>query len=383
MCWERQAVHPQGGFPGNGDRPVKGEWANSAGEPSTLQGIFDHNILEVPAVIFHNGSGLVKAGITGNSGPRSIFTALVGHSKVKAPVLGAGQRECYIGEAQSKRGVLSLGYPMDHATVTCWDDMERIWRLVYEYELRIKGERPVLLTEAPLNPLQNREKTTGITFKGFMVPAVSIAVQATLALCASARTTGIATDSGDVHIYEGTVHAFPIYEGYCLPPAVSRLDVAGRDIIEYFMKLLLDSGHTSFSTVEREIVRDIKEMLCYVALDPIQMKAKPEIMTEYRLPDNCIIHVGNQLFHAPETLFLPADIGVEAPAVHKIIFNTVMKHDIGTLRNLYGNILPSGGSNTRWIGASILTCLTSFKETWVTMSDYKDFGAAVSHQKCF
>ncbi|NXD62582.1 ACT1 protein, partial [Eolophus roseicapillus] len=370
---------------------------------------------DVPAVIFDNGSGLFKAGIAGDSGPRSVFTAIVGRSKVKAAMLGAGQKECYIGEeAQSKRGVLSLNYPIDHGIVTSWDDMERIWRHVYEYELRIKPcERPVLLTEAPLNPLQNREKMTEIMFESFMVPAMYVAVQATLALYASARITGIVMDSGD-----GVTHTVPIYEGYCLPHAVSRLDIAGRDITEYFMKLLLESGHTFVSTAEREIVRDIKEKLCYVALDPVQeMKAKPEeIMREYRLPDNNIIQIGNQLFRAPETLFMPANIGVEAPGVHKMIFNSIMTCDIDVRRSLYGNILLSGGSTLFpgleerilkemklqvpsgmfvriiaplerkycvWIGASILSCLTSFRQMWVTVNDYRDFGAAIIHHKCF
>ncbi|KAM6116694.1 actin-1-like [Phoenicopterus ruber ruber] len=376
--------------------------------------MFDPTILDVPAVIFDNGSGLFKAGIAGDSGPRCVFTAIVGRSKVKATMLGAGHKEYYIGEeAQSKRGILSLNYPIDHGIVTCWDDMERIWRHVYEYELRIKAsERPVLLTEAPLNPLQNREKMTEIMFEGFMVPAMYVAVQATLALYASARITGIVMDSGD-----GVTHTVPIYEGYCLPHAVSRLDIAGRDITEYFMKLLLESGHTFVSTAEREIVRDIKEKLCYIALDPIQeMKAKPEeIMKEYRLPDSNIIQIGSQLFRAPETLFVPANVGVEAPGVHKMIFNSIMKCDIDVRRNLYGNILLSGGSTLFpgleerilkemklqvpagmfvrivapperkycvWIGASILTCLTSFKQMWVTVSDYRDFGAAVIHRKC-
>ncbi|XP_075599062.1 actin-1 [Balearica regulorum gibbericeps] len=377
--------------------------------------MFNPNVLDVPAVIFDNGFGLFKAGITGDSSPRSVFTAIVGRSKVKARMLGAGQKECYIGEeAQSKRGILSLNYPVDHGIVTCWDDMERIWTHVYEYELRIKAsERPVLLTEAPLNPLQNQEKMTEIMFEGFMVPAMYIAVQATLALYASARITGIVMNSGD-----GVTHTVPIYEGYSLPHAVSRLDIAGQDIAEYFMKLLLETGHTFVSTAEREILIDIKEKSCYVALDPVQeMKAKPEeIMKEYKLPDDNIIQLGNQLFHAPETLFMPANIGVEAPGVHKMIFNSIMKCDIDVRRNLYGNILLSGGSTLFpgledrilremklqvpagmcvriivpperkycvWIGASILTALTSFKQMWVTVSDYKDLGAAVIHRKCF
>ncbi|KAM6099851.1 LOW QUALITY PROTEIN: actin-like [Theristicus caerulescens] len=365
--------------------------------------------LDVPAVIFDNGFGLFKAGITGDSGPMSVFTAVVDCSKVKGTMLGVGQKECYIGEeSQSRRGILSLNYPIDHGIVTCWDDMERIWRHVYEYKLRIKAsERPVLLTEAPLNPLQNWEKMVEIMFECFMY----VAVQATLALYASAHITGIVMNSGD-----GVAHAVPIYEGYCLPHAVSRLHIAGQDIIKYFMKLLLESGHTFVSTAAREIVKEIKEKLCYAALDPIQeMKAKPEeIMKEYRLPDNNIIQIG-KLFHAPETLFVPANMGVEAPGVHKMIFNSIMKCDINMCRNLYGYNLLSDGSMLfpgleeripkdmklqvpagmfvritapperkyhMWIAVSNI-CLTSFKQMWVTVRNYNDFWAAIIHWKCF
>ncbi|XP_031818841.1 actin-like [Sminthopsis crassicaudata] len=377
--------------------------------------MLDPKVLEVPAVIFDNGSGLCKAGIAGDNVPRSVITAIVGRSKAKATMLGAGQKEYYVGEeAQSKRGVLSLNYPIDHGIVTSWDDMEHIWRHVYECELRVQAnEHPVLLTEAPLNPLQNREKMTEIMFESFKVPAMYVAVQATLALYASARTTGIVMDSGD-----GVTHTVPIYEGYCLPHAVSRLDVAGRDITEYLMRLLLESGHSFVSTAEREIVKDIKERLCYVTFDPIQaMKIKSEeILKEYKLPDGNIIKIGNQLFRAPETLFMPANIGVEAPGVHKMLFNSIRKCDIDVRKNLYSNILLSGGSTLFhglderilkeiqlqapggisvriiapperkycvWIGASILTSLTSFKHMWITTSDYKEFGPTMVHRKCF
>ncbi|AEO56975.1 actin2-like protein [Thermothelomyces thermophilus ATCC 42464] len=361
-------------------------------------------------IVLDNGSGTIRAGFAGEDVPKCHFPSWVGRPKHLRVLAGALEGDVFIGQkaATELRGLLKIHYPLEHGIVTDWDDMEKIWAYVYEEGLKTDSEEhPVLLTEPPLNPRSNRDTAAQILFETFNVPAIYTSIQAVLSLYASGRTTGVVLDSGD-----GVSHAVPVFQGFTVPNSIRRIDVAGRDVTEYLQTLLRKSGYVFHTSAEKEVVRLIKEAVTYIAKDPRKeekewaaAKLDQSKVAEYVLPDGNKLKIGAERFRAPEILFDPEIIGLEYPGVHQIVVDSINRTDLDLRKDLYSNIVLSGGSTltkgfgdrllsevqrvavkdmrikifapperkySTWIGGSILAGLSTFRKMWVSIDDWHE-----------
>ena len=150
-------------------------------------------------------------------------------------------------------------------------------------------------------------------------------------------------DAGD-----GVSHICPVYEGFALPHLTRRLDIAGRDITRYLIKLLLLRGYAFNQTADFETVRMMKEKLCYIAYNTqVEQKLALETTTlveSYTLPDGRTIKVGAERFEAPEALFQPHLLDVEGDGIAELLFNAIQAGDMDIRADLYKHIVLSGGT---------------------------------------
>ncbi|CAF4076378.1 unnamed protein product, partial [Adineta steineri] len=371
---------------------------------------------ETRRIVIDNGSGNIRAGFAGDDTPQVILQNIIHHRRHNSSQSDTSHSDYFVGNKLFKDRDTSLNcsYPMEHGIVTNWDDMEKIWHHIFVSELRIKPEEhPVLLTEALLNPLRNREKMTQILFEHFHVPAMYVSTQSILSLYFLGRTCGIVVESGD-----GVTQIIPIDEGYRITNAVSRLDLGGRDLTNWLVRLLAERGYSFATVAEREIVRDIKEKHTYVALDFEQematAKHSKKIKQSYHLPDGQEITIDNERFRCPEALFQPRMIGQQELGIVELLHSSIMKCEVDLRSTFYYTILVCGGNTmipgfinrmqkemrakvasdkkvrvvdapgrqySAWIGGSIFASISAFQSAWISKQEYDEFGPSIVHRK--
>jgi actin-related protein 2 len=300
-------------------------------------------------LVCDNGTGFVKCGFAGENFPRYIFPSMVGRPIIRAEeaiAQGIQIKDVMCGdEAAAIRHSLECKYPVENGIVKDWDDMEHLWNYTFNDKLGINpAEMKILMTEPAMNPKRNRERLIEVMFEKYGFEGASISIQAMLTLTAQGLLTGVVVDTGD-----GVTHVVPVYDGFVPQNLIRRLDVAGRHITRYLIKLLLLRGYSLNRTADFETARMIKEKLCYVALDiNVERKLAAEItvlMETYELPDGRVIKLGAERFEAPEALFSPGLIDVESAGMADMVFDMIQAADIDLRPEFYKHIVLSGGSS--------------------------------------
>lgn len=372
---------------------------------------------DVRPLVIDLGSGWIKAGFAGDAAPQVVFPAVVGRPRHTGIRVGMEQNDAYVSdEALAKRGVLSCNNPIEGGIVTNWDDLEKILHHLFYRELGVAPqEQTVLVALAPLTPKADLERLTQILFETFTVPAMAIATQAVLALFAAARTTGIVLDSGD-----GVTHATPIVQGQVLPDGTHRLDVAGNALTDYLGKSLAEKGIALTTTAEHAALRDMKEKLCYVALDFAAETATADAnpaSAAYELPNGDTVTLAAERVRCPEVLFQPALIGREGVGIHRLLYQSIMHCAAEQREALFANIVLAGGTtllpglparlekeltalappgtnvaivapparhHAAWMGGAMIASDPAWQDDlWVSAEEYNESGPDMIHRKAF
>ena len=371
---------------------------------------------EQAVIVLDVGTYSSKCGFAGDDAPRAVFKTQVGRPRVAGIMVGLEMRDAYVGtDAVSNRGVLDISYPVQNRTVTNWDDMTKIWHNAFYQELQVAPEEhPVLLSEPPLTSDKDKEQVMELMFEDFSVPAYYGCMAPALGLFATGATTGLAVDSG-----EGGTHTVPVYEGYSCVHAINSLKFSGEALTRHLRDLLDERGYSFTTPKDLDIVRDIKERLCYISEDySTELKNEEESAQcdmFYELPSKHTILVKGERFKSAEALFKPELFGIKDDGIHHKVFQSIMKCDQDIRKDMYSKILLVGGTTllpglkerlrkevlglapvgTRpqvvdppereysvWEGGSILASLNTFHHMCITKEKYEEHGFRIIHYKC-
>ncbi|XP_004638133.1 actin-like protein 7A [Octodon degus] len=368
---------------------------------------------ETKAVVVDLGTGYCKCGFAGLPRPSHKISTTVGKPYMETTKTGNNRKETFVGQELLNPEVrLKLVNPLRHGIIVDWDTVQDIWEYLFRQEMKIAPEEhAVLVSDPPLSPHTNREKYAEMLFESFGTPAMHIAYQSRLSMYSYGRTSGLVVEVG-----HGVSYVVPIYEGYPLPSITGRLDYAGSDLTAYLMHLLNNEG-LHFTEDQMNIVEDIKQKCCFVAMDPIEEKKVPpsEHDIQYTLPDGKEIRLGQERFLCSEMFFKPSLIKSMQLGLHTQTVSCLNKCDIALKRDLMGNILLCGGSTMLqgfpnrlqkelssmcpndsphinvlperdtavWTGGSILASLQGFQPLWVHRSEYEEHGPFFLFRRCF
>lgn len=367
------------------------------------------------AVVIDMGTGTCKVGFAGQARPTYTVATIVGCQPKKPATTGQMVLETFIGEAALARPELTLAKPIRNGILVDWLAAEFIWRHLLEHDLGINTQdHPLLFSDQPFSPSTNREKLVEVAFESMRSPAMYVASQPVLSVYAHGRVSGLVVDMG-----HGVTSTVPVFQGYHLPHATERLDLAGTHLTTFLAEMLLGPS-LRLGQQDLDVVEKIKHSYCYVAPDFQKAQAQPEqeCRRGLQLPDGRTVTLGKELFQCPELLFSPPEMpGLSPVGVPTMAERSLSRVPPEVRAHLAQNVLLCGGSSlfrglegrfrkellhslrpearvvvaaaqpsrnfSVWIGGSILASLRAFQSCWVLREQYEEQGPHIVYRKCY
>ena len=362
------------------------------------------------SIIIDNGTGYIKAAISGEVDYKIIIPNCIG--KPKSSDSSYKEKNDYVfgDDIEPIKKDLIIKYPINRGIVQDWDLMEKIWGHVL-YQLHSAPEEcNVMLTQPIVNPKDQAEKMIQIMFETFDVQGFYITNPPFLSFYSIGKLTGLAVDSG-----ASLTQYLAMLEGYLLPGGRDLIEFGGKDLTEYFVRLLNEIKYIPIDK-EKDIAELAKVKACYVALD-YQSELKYVEPFEYTLPDGTDIFIRDQRIRCCEALFNPSLAGMDYDENIAEYCNKCIKSCDDDQRNdLYSNIILFGG-NTMFKGFAerfaeeikklagykyeevvnvtapyeknlaalkggcVLSSLSEFEKQWITKNEYEEWGPYIVHSK--
>ncbi|KAH3763553.1 actin family [Pelomyxa schiedti] len=304
--------------------------------------------LNPQVIVVDNGTYSIKCGRLRHMTlpcPDAIFRTVIGRPLHSTDEELGTMPEFFVGdEAMEYSTKLTLSHPIFKSYINDWGDMCHVWEYMLENKLRVTPKYArIVLTEPMLNPINKRQKMVETMFERFKFDGIYIAPQPTLALYAQGLLTGVSVDIGD-----STTTIMPIYESVPLSN-VPTIDISGQDVTNHLTKLLMLRGYPFQRAADQEIVRQIKEKLCYCSHNPLE---EDELsygtitnLAKFALPDGRVIKADKERYWAAEVLFQPSLMEKDCPGIAAKLFNSLCAAPSDVQFSLSQHIVLSGGSS--------------------------------------
>jgi len=389
---------------------------------------------EQDVIVLDNGSGYLKVGFSGEDAPRAVLPTVVTTTVDEAredehtiSVDSAAQKksQTFYGEEALREGIkdnATMTKPVQRGEIQMTsaykDALESLWDHTFRNVLFVEQEELPILIADPLPLGQSayaaRSWMTEVMFEKFKVKSLAIFNTAVLSLFSTGRTRGLVVESG-----EGITQAVPVFEGYAIPHAIFKMEVAGHDITSQVLKMFEKEDPQAMQDMKdmkdmkvnhMQVMQAMKEKTCSVALDYNSAMNGRDTADEesksFELPDGKIVQVSQQIrLGAPEILFGRQD--QNAPSIQKICMEAINTCDLDFRLDLVRSLVVAGGTSmlpglaprlrtelssllpgdlgrqvdicvdsqrkhAAWIGGSMFASLSTFDQVAITRQEYED-----------